>query len=213
MYNQEWMQYIQYLHTYLQSQNVKIEEMRQMIQKLHAEINDLKEKEPKPPVVKNEYKFDLLKIERLEGTLNIGLNPNGSDSSIGEFAVDQSMQVPQVPQAQGQGQEQGQMDHYQRIQEQVHTYLDKDAYHTLKKIEKNYSYPLDDPYRRFIVDDVKRQINQRIQHYIQKMQLGNMREDMRSESEQEIIAKVKKDIDKTFEAFIQNLPKKEPNSE
>ena len=147
----------------------------------------------------------------MEGTLNIGLNPNGNDSSIGEFAVDQAMQVPQA--AQTQGQEQGQMDYYRNIQSQIHTYLDKDAYHTLRKIEQKYSYPLDDPYRRFIVDDVKKQINQRIQHYIQKMGIENIREDQRNESEQDIVAKVKKDIDKTFEAFIGNLPRKESKSE
>lgn len=210
MHNQEWLQYIQYLQSYLHTQNLKIEEMRQMIQNLHNEINKLKENEPKPPVVRNEYKFDLLKIERLEGTLNIGLNPNGNDSSIGEFAVDQAMQVPQMPQGQAQGQ--GQSDSYQKIQEQIHTYLDKDAYHTLKKIEQNCSYPLDDPYRKFIVEDVKRQINQRIQHYIQKMQIETLTEERRSESEQEVVAKVRKDIDRTFEAFIRNLPRKESKS-
>ena len=185
---------------------MKIEEMRQMIQQLHGDIKDLKEKERKPPVIQNEYKFDLLKIERLEGTLNIGLNPNGNESSIGEFAVDQAMQVPKsVPQ--------GQPEYYQRIQEQIHRYLDMDAYQTLKKIEQNFTYPLDDPYRKFIIDDVKRQIDHRIQHYIQRIPFENMREDMRGEHEQEVIAKVKKDIDITFEAFIRNLPRKERKSE
>lgn len=206
MYNNEWLHYVHQLHAYLQAQNIKIEEMRQMIQKLLTEMNNLKEQETKPAVTKNEYKFDLLKIEKLEGTLNIGLNPNGKESSIDEFSVGQSMQVPPVQQNHTEY-------NNQRIQEQIFAYLDKDAYQTLRKVEQDYAYPLDDPYRKFIVDDVKRQINQRIQHYVQKTQFESLEENQRSEVEQEIVAKVRKDIDRTFEAFIQNLPRRETKSE
>lgn len=206
LYNQEWSQYIHQLHTYLQNQNKIIEEMRQMIQSLHGEVNELKIKESQPPVVRNEYKFDLLKIERLEGTLNIGLTPNGTQSSIDEFAVDQAMQVPQ---ARGQDE----TETYHKIQNQIHTYLDHDAYHTLMKIEQHFSYPLDDPYRKFIIEDIKKQINSRIQHYVQKLQFDGLEEHSRNERQQEVVAKVKMDIEKTFETFIRNLPKKEPKPE
>lgn len=89
----EVMQYLQQLHDYIQTQNKKIEKMKQMIEELQQDIKDLKEKQV-PSVIKNEYKFDLLKVERLEGTLNIGLNPKGNDSGIGELSINQTMNVP-----------------------------------------------------------------------------------------------------------------------
>ena len=45
-----------------------------MINKLSKEIDALKDKPP-INVERLEYKFDQLKIEKLDGTLNIGINP------------------------------------------------------------------------------------------------------------------------------------------
>lgn len=199
-YHSDWIQYIQSVQSYMQAQSMKIEEMNRMIQQLLGEINDLKQKESPPPVIRNEYKFDLLKVEKLEGTLNIGISPSGSTSSIDEFSVDQAVEAPEI-------QQQPEMD--ERIQQQVHQYLDEDAYQTLKYIEQENQYPLDEPYRKFIVEDVKKQIHPRIQHYMKKVSLDGADEERINQVEKAIVQKVKKDIDKTFEAFIKNLPRKE----
>ncbi|WP_391560723.1 spore germination protein GerPC [Robertmurraya sp.] len=200
-YQSEWIQYVQQLQSYMQAQSMKMEEMNRMIQQLIGEINDLKKTGSPPPVIRNEYKFDLLKVEKLEGTLNIGISPNGKDSSIDELDVDQVVDVPEM------WQQQPEMD--QRIQQQIHQYLDVDAYQTLKYIEQENQYPLDEPYRKFIVEDVKKQIHPRIQHYMKKVSLDRADSERITQAEKAIVQKVKKDIDKTFEAFIKNLPRKE----
>lgn len=199
-YNHEWIQYVQQLQSYLQAQNIRMDEMNRMIQQLIGEVTELKQTGSSPPVIRNEYKFDLLKVEKLEGTLNIGISPSGKDSTIEEFAVDQAVDAPEM-------QQQPEMD--QRIQQQIHQYLDHDAYQTLKHIEQENKYPLDEPYRKFIVEDVKKQIHPRIQHYMKKVSLDGSDSERMEQVEKAIVQKVKKDIDRTFEAFIKNLPRKE----
>lgn len=200
-YQSDWIQYVQSLQSCMQAQSMKMEEMNRMIQQLIGEIHDLKQTGSPPPVIRNEYKFDLLKVEKLEGTLNIGISPNGNASSIDEFSVDQAVDTPEMRQLQPE------MD--QRIQQQLHQYLDEDAYQTLKYIEQENQYPLDEPYRKFIIEDVKKQIHPRIQHYLKKVSVDGADSERLNQVEKAIVQKVKKDIDKTFEAFIKNLPRKE----
>ena len=71
-------QYLQQLHSIVMKQENKILHLEKAIFQLNKEIQELKQK-PAIHVDKMEYKFDQLKVETLEGTLNIGLNP--SDSS------------------------------------------------------------------------------------------------------------------------------------
>jgi spore germination protein PC len=200
----ELIRYLQQLNHYLHQQNQHIHQMNTRIQQLIEDVNQLKEKSNKPQEIRNEYKFDLLKIERLDGTLNIGIKPdgNGADSSIEEFAVGQSLDTPsllekQYPQL------------YQKIQKQIGDYLDHDSFSSLKKLENQYQYPLDEPYRKFIVDDVKKQINKRISYYLNEMKSEEMIPEDVEKMRQPIIDNVIRDIEKTFETFIRNLPKKE----
>lgn len=195
----ELLRYMQQMNEYIQYQTQQIQQMSKKLQELDKEVNELKTKSSQPAtVIRNEYRFDLLKVEKLEGTLNIGLNPNPgeTDSSIEEFAVGQNLNTPSVD-------EQQDPQMYQHIQEQVKDYLNNDAYRALEAFEHQYQYPLDDPYRKFIVEDVRKQINQRIRYYLQK------HPEQAENRQDSIIEDVKRDIEKTFEAFIRNLPKKE----
>ncbi|WP_041749521.1 spore germination protein GerPC [Brevibacillus brevis] len=194
----EMMQYIQQLHDYIQSQNKKIEHMRQMLEQLQQDVNDLKERQI-PSVIKNEYKFDLLKVERLEGTLNIGLNPKGNDSGIGDFSINQSMDIPDPPQTSA--------PLFDRVQNEIYQYLEGDAYLVLEKIETECNYPLDQNYRAFILDDIKKQIDQRIKHYLNDLPTDELEPEQHDIFVQTIVQKVKRDIDKTCETFVKNLPR------
>ncbi|MBH0333465.1 spore germination protein GerPC [Brevibacillus brevis] len=194
----EMIQYIQQLHDYIQSQNKKIEQMRQMLEQLQQDVNDLKERQI-PSVIRNEYKFDLLKVERLEGTLNIGLNPKGNDSGIGDFSINQSMDIPDPPQTSA--------PLFDRVQNEIYQYLEGDAYLVLEKIETECNYPLDQNYRAFILDDIKKQIDQRIKHYLNDLPTDELEPEQHDIFVQTIVQKVKRDIDKTCETFVKNLPR------
>jgi spore germination protein PC len=196
--SQEMMRYMKQVSDCLHYQNQQIQQLSTKLQELVNDINELKKTNNQAPVIRNEYRFDLLKVEKLEGTLNIGINPNpdATDSSIEEFAIGQTLNTPTVP-------EQQNLQMFQGIQEQVKDYLSCDAYKALEAFEHQYHYPLDEPYRKFIVEDVKKQIDQRIRYYIHKQP------ELTENVQESIIEDVKRDIEKTFEAFVKNLPRKE----
>ncbi|NRS16073.1 spore gernimation protein [Brevibacillus sp. HB1.4B] len=194
----EMMKYLQQLHDYIQLQSNKIEKLKQMIEQLQQDVNDLKEKQI-PSVIKNEYKFDLLKVERLEGTLNIGLNPKGNDAGIGDFSINQSMDVPNPHQSNA--------PLFDRVQKEIYQYLETDAYLVLERIETECNYPLDNNYRAFILDDIKKQIDQRIKYYLSELPTDELEPEQLDVFVQNTVQKVKRDIDKTCETFLKNLPR------
>ena len=84
------------MQRYLEAQEQRILQLEQEIKRLSEEVSNLKNKPP-IRVDKIEYKFDQLKVESLNGTLNIGLNPNDLNN-IDEFAVNnQSTQATPFP--------------------------------------------------------------------------------------------------------------------
>ncbi|RCW51246.1 spore germination protein GerPC [Paenibacillus prosopidis] len=201
----EMLRFLQQLNGYLHYQNQQIQQMDAKIQELMQEFNQFKDRYKEPPVIRNEYRFDLLKVEKLEGTLNIGINPNGSDSSIEEFAVGQSLDVPPLIEKQH--------PHlYPGIQQQVDDYLNNGAYDSLKGLENQYNHPLDDQYRKFIVDDVKKQIDKRIREYLKRIHPEEARAEQVPYIQQSVFENVKRDIEKTFETFMTNLLRKENQS-
>lgn len=193
-----YINYIYQMTHYLQYQQKKLEEMHQVVLKLQQDINDLK---TKPQNVKNEYRFDLLKVESLQGTLNIGLTPNGNENSLGELAVNQSMDVAPT--------EQKHPELFQSVQGKIKHYLNTDAAQSLKSLEKQYGYPLDDQYREFIINDVKKQVDQRILYYLHQIPSDRLSPESMENMEQITTQKVIQDINQTFAAFLNHLPKKE----
>ena len=90
--NNEWYSYSIQLQRYLEAQDKRILQLEQEIKHLTEEISLLKNKPP-IHVEKIEYKFDQLKVESLDGTLNIGLNPNDLNN-IDEFAINNQPASP-----------------------------------------------------------------------------------------------------------------------
>ncbi len=72
--NQDIYTYLHQLQQALQAQQTAILNLEDQVRLLQEELNELKNR-PSSSVGKVEYKFDQLKVENLNGTLNIGLNP------------------------------------------------------------------------------------------------------------------------------------------
>ena len=69
----------------IQLQEQCIQNLEQKISMLQTEIEELKAR-PYTKIDNIEYKFDQLKVEKLNGTLNIGLNPF-SKEAVEDFSV------------------------------------------------------------------------------------------------------------------------------
>ncbi|HEU5138714.1 MAG TPA: spore germination protein GerPC [Bacillales bacterium] len=188
--------YYQQPYNLNQWQNRRIAELEKKVARLQEDIEAL-HNEPRMNVEKMEYKFDQLKIEKLDGTLNIGLSPGMGKEVLDEFSVgNQSIQA-------GAGTAQS-PDMAENIRREIALYLEGNARNDLLRIEEAQQHPLDDPYRRFILDDIRKQINSRIQHYLKEMK-PQVSETNRAEVEAGIIDRIRLDIRKGMENFLQTL--------
>ncbi|MEB1807361.1 MAG: spore germination protein GerPC [Bacillaceae bacterium] len=200
MYNNwNYGSYFEKMNGYLQAQNQKILQLEQQLLQMREELSQLKQSPPGSSIDRIEYKFDQLKIERLEGTLNIGLTPNGGTSPIEDFNINQNeLNVPIFSHMHPES--------VQAIKHQIHHFLDTECYPLIQSIEQKHNYQLDPNYRNFIIGDVKKQIDQRINHYLSQVQ-GNQYD--AKQVEQITVHKVKEDIGNTFDTFIKHLPREE----
>jgi spore germination protein PC len=203
-WHNEILRYLQQLNEYIKNQDEKlkqsdtiIQQLRKQMNEMQVEINQLKQK-PFTNIERVEYKFDQLKVETLEGTLNIGFTPGGGPGEVEDFVVTQgSLQVPPFREQQI----------VRSIQSEMEQFMIKDCYEMIENIEKQYGKSLDASYRRFIIEDINRQIPNRIEFYMKPLNMGEMNS---REGEQkvikEVIEKVKKDIENALHTFIGNLP-------
>ena len=179
----------------LQAQENRIAILEQTIQKLQEEMKQLKDK-PSIKVDKIEYKFDQLKVETLDGTLNIGLNPSDL-ANIEDFAVEnQSLKTPIHPKAQ--------MQRSMKIEESVYQYLETELPALFKETQNQLNIRLDDSYLDFIKQDILKQLPARIDYHIQNT-AANER-DGEQGTEESIIQLIKQEIKKGILIFINHLP-------
>lgn len=190
-------QQIQQLQQLVENQTKQISTLEELVKLMQQEIVQLKEK-PSMNIERIEYKFDQLKVETLEGTLNIGLTP-GSSGEIEDFIVTQNnMQVP-VPQR-NQNLSKG-------IEENLREYLDKNGEAKIKQIAKQQGRVLESHYYNFMIQDVCNQLPSRINHTLNNMTAEAVQKGYNDEKIKEIaIQQLQGDMDKAFATFIQSLP-------
>ncbi|EOP57384.1 MULTISPECIES: spore germination protein GerPC [Bacillus] len=197
--NQDVYIYLQQFQQVLQKQQETIHALEEQVRTLKEELDELKGR-PSSSIGKVEYKFDQLKVENLNGTLNIGLNPFATKGQqIEDFEVDtETLKVNPETQTTP--------DFYQGIIQEMHRYLDEEAYSRILHFEQEQRTPLDDMYRQMMIDDIKKQMEHRLPYYLSQVQPY---EDITSNPEymkDVIIQAMKQDIDKAFLSFIQHIP-------
>lgn len=201
-YNYDFMTNLQQLYQYLESHQRKIEQLENSMKDLQNELATLKQ-QISQRTEKIEYKFDLLKVERLEGTLNIGITPTGGiePNSFEDFAINQNkINVPNPSRQNSQ--------FYENIKKEVDNYLDGECYNVMKTIEQFNNYQLDASYREFIVEDIRKQIDSRIQYYIKDINIEDQNEAALNKIEETTLNTIKSDINRTMEEFVKHIPRK-----
>jgi spore germination protein PC len=196
---QDWFTYLQQLHSTIQSQQQQLQQLQEAVQRLTAELEGFKRNLPQS-IGKIEYKFDQLKVENLNGTLNIGLNPfNSSGQAIEDFDVDtETLKVnPEI---------QVNPDFYQDILQQVARYLNEDAYSRIIEMETEQRTALDDTYRQMMIDDIQKQMEHRLPYYLSQVEQYPEITSNPQYMKEIIVQNMKKDIDQAFLAFIQHIP-------
>ncbi|WLD91591.1 spore germination protein GerPC [Alkalihalobacillus sp. AL-G] len=195
MSNSNYMhQRIQQLEELLRQLQNKTESIETTLSTLKTELAQLKQE---PRTI--EYNFDQLKIDTLEGTLNIGLSPGGSGlENIDEFTINGN--PPDIGQQSGAG-DAYYNDFYQWMNQCVERYLNEDIYSDIKQVEQKMNYFVDPSRHKAIVDDIKQQMGMRLPHYV----MAAKHEEARANPHQEvdrIMNQIKKDIMSGIEIYL-----------
>lgn len=199
--NLDLYQYMKQMHSFVASQNKKVETLENQLEQLQKEIVLLK-KEKGIHIDKIEYKFDQLKVERLEGTLNIGITPNGK-GTIDEYDIEGNIKEEVAFPV-----EKNINELTRRVKEDVDEYVANDIEKELMRVVHKYNYPLDSTYKQLIIDDIEKQLDKQIQIYINQLN-NNINDHNLTEIKNTIVHKVISDIQQALEKFIQHLPEKE----
>ncbi|KQX60785.1 MULTISPECIES: spore germination protein GerPC [unclassified Paenibacillus] len=247
-----WQQWAQQVSAYIEMQKQRIDTLEQTVSKLQTDLNALKNQKG-VHIDKIEYKFDQLKVEKLDGTLTIGISPSLLDqiddlsvngASMGKYAgadanaffqgqgqmkgqmqgqgLSQWQGIGQRPQEQeqkqgpgagNQGQEQGKGNPtgfgiQQEVSSGIEQYLQYGVHADMHNLENKYQYPLDEDYKALIIDDIRKQLDTRIQLYINQYRSVGFKEPMEAVTTS-IIEKTKQDILSAIDSYISNLPRKE----
>lgn len=204
----------------LEVQN-KLKAQQEQIAKLETQVaalcEQVKQLEGRPTynIESIEYHFDQLKVEKLDGTLNIGMTAPGAgdDSfpgSIEQLAVSKPNVFPSAapaitPQA----------GPYTDIYTEMNRYLDSEAQQRLLAYENELSIPLDPYHRRIIIEDVRKQVPTRIQYYLQRSESISEGEQAANDTESiisSVLAKTIRDADAAMLAYMRQLQSGNPSS-
>ncbi|MEK4278910.1 MULTISPECIES: spore germination protein GerPC [unclassified Cytobacillus] len=192
--NQQLNIYLQQLHAFVESQEKRIRSLEATVKKLQEETEFLRSRPPMQ-VDRIEYKFDQLKVESLEGTLNIGLNPSELQN-IEDFAVDnKNIKAPVSPKTL--------MKRSMEVEDAINQYLERELPEITASVQKELNVNVDDSYIGFIKEDIKKQLPNRIDFYLQQQASNRSEKDVTNE---EIIEMIKKEIYNGVHAFISHLP-------
>ena len=193
---QDYSQFLQWVQLTIQAQESRISSMEQTIQKLLEEVKQLKDK-PSINVEKIEYKFDQLKVENLDGTLNVGLNPSDL-AGIEDFAVqNQPVNIPPSPK--------GQMQRSIKMEEALYRYLETDLPAIFEDTQKRLNVQLDESYLTFIKQDIIKQLPTRIDYHLK----ANSSKEQAGENQnvdEAILELLKQEIQNGIVVFINHLP-------
>ncbi|MCQ6281003.1 spore germination protein GerPC [Bacillus sp. EB600] len=195
--HQDYYQYIQWLQQCVQSQENRLVRLEQLVQQMAAELRQVKEK---PPIHVGtiEYKFDQLKVETVEGTLNIGLNPSDLQG-IEDFATgNKDINTPVHPKAQ--------MQRSMEIEEDIYNYLETDLPNIIAETQTKLNIHPNEAYLSFIKEDIKKQLPSRIDFHIKSAAAQARTEENVNALNEHIINAIKQEIQNGVHAFFQHLP-------
>ncbi len=178
-----WYSWAQDTQTQIRQLQQQIVQLQQQYEALQTQVNQTSAK-PTYNIERLEYHFDQLKVQRLDGTLNIGMAPPGGSSlqdSIDQLNVPGAPPVPGTDVSSpvnGEGTDvTGSLGAspsnpltpsplYQEVFRQVNDYLDRTAPGVIDQMAAAGGITLDPYHRSLIIEDMRKQLSPRIQFYV-----------------------------------------------
>lgn len=178
------------MQRYLEAQEQRILQLELEIKRLSDEMANLKNRPP-IRVDKIEYKFDQLKVESLDGTLNIGLNPSDLNN-IDEFAVNnKSTQATPFL-----------FPEREQVIHEMMRQMMSELPEMIEETEAQMSITLDASYHEFIKNDVEQQLGQRIIMYFDNSSMLERSPQQFEQLKEKVYEQVKLDLQSALVNFI-----------
>jgi spore germination protein PC len=204
----------------LHQQQLQIERLETQLAQLLGKFKALEAK-PTYTIENINYRFDQLKVEKLEGTLNIGMTLPGGENGDGSFpgageveqltVGDGPNYYPDAPSS-TQPQPEGP---FRELSKRLDGYVASEGERRLLGHEMELGMQLDVHHRRSVLEDVRKQLPARIRHYIQQM-TREEQEQARSnpgDMTERIFQKTKRDAEAAIAAYMRQLKTAHPPSE
>ncbi len=171
--------------------NQKLKDLEEQVSSLQKKLDD---NALKTPEVHYHYSFDQLKIEKLEGTMNIGMPSQPGASSPEDFTIED--QIIQRPSVAGPKQP---TDQYEQALENELMHYTEQILASRKQSEEWVMMPQD--MEALILKDIRQQLPDRITYYMKRANKGAMSPE---EAYASALTACKKDIDKALQLFLAN---------
>lgn len=189
----DFYQILQWMQGQLQLYEQRISALENSLRCAEDEIRQLKEK---PPIHVGtiQYKFDQLKVETLEGTLSIGLNPQDLQG-IEDFAIQGGQPGVPIPPME-------MMQRGIKVEEEINRYIESELPNFISSQEEKLGLQHAGSYLSFIQNDIKKQLPGRVEAHLRKDGGARADEDSISHTAEAL----KKEIENGVVAFLNNLP-------
>ncbi len=194
---QDLRQYYQWLQNYIQAQDKRIAQLEKSVKQMAEELQQIKAK-PSIHVDTIEYKFDQLKVETVQGTLNIGLNPTDLQG-IEDLAIDNQTENNHLP-------PKAQMQRSIEIEDQILRYLETDLPKIIFETQNSLMIEPNEAYLSFIKEDIKKQLPNRIDFHLRNLTAEERSAENQSAAIENVVTRIKQEIQNGVLAFFQHLP-------
>ncbi|MET3696306.1 spore germination protein PC [Bacillus oleivorans] len=187
-------------YSYADSYQQLMERHHKKIQQLEKEIDELKkivtELRSQPPlkIDRIEYKFDQLKIETLEGTLNVGISPqdlqNIGDLSTGQHPVPSPVYDPKN------------VVIHDLIEEKMNQYLDESVPQIISDTKDQLGIQPNESYLELISQDIKNQLKTRIRYHIGQLPPQVIQQESAEQVAEMVSARIRGEIQQGIYSFL-----------
>lgn len=193
------------LKKYLEAQAARIAALESEVRMLKAAAMERSE-QPPMNVEKIEYKFDQLKIERLEGTLNIGVNP-ANLKELDELFVNGTPYSAPFSQPVRE-------ELKNNISTQIGAFINAELPSIISNAEREAGKTFNSQFDGFIKDDLLRQLPERVDYYLQKYPFNDQLE-RKDEFTERLVEQIKTDVEQAVRSFVLNAhdPQQTPDNQ
>jgi len=181
--------YLQQLFNQLSVQSDKLQQLEKLVRQLQSDIDSLKSNNA-AAIGPINYHFEQLKIEKLEGTLNIGITPSEGNKLEEVMVNGQPLE----------GKEDDRTALSAKIRPAVADYLQREAPERVVQLASEKSLSINEPYTQMVIQDLQNQLDRRIHEYLSQLPA------VQSQSDQEIydsiVGQIKADIDTAIKQHV-----------